>query len=50
MNIYQKCTINSTNIIVASILSQSSTVQISSHLDMYINLYEKDKLLLQEFM
>jgi hypothetical protein len=29
---------------------QKSTVQISSYLDMYINLYEKDKWLLQEIM
>jgi hypothetical protein len=41
MNIYQKCTINSTKITVAPIYSQWTTVQISDHLDMYINLYEK---------
>jgi hypothetical protein len=50
MNIYQKYTINSTKIIVPRISSQQSTVQSSSYLDMYINLYEKDKLLLQEIM
>jgi hypothetical protein len=50
MNAYQKCTINSTKITVAYTCSQKSTVQILSHLDMYINLYEKDKLIIQEFM
>jgi hypothetical protein len=42
---YQKYTINSTKITVAYICFQKSTVQIWDHLDMYINLYEKDKLL-----
>jgi hypothetical protein len=50
MNTRQKCTINSTNITVALIYPHWSIMQISSHLDMYSNLYEKDKLLLQEFM
>jgi hypothetical protein len=47
MNTYQKCTINSTKITVAYIFSQKSTVQVSSHLNMYINLYKKYKWLLQ---
>ena len=50
MNIYQKYTINSTKITVAHISSHYSTVQISLHLNMYRNLYEKDKLLKQEIM
>jgi hypothetical protein len=47
MNTYQNCTINSTKITVAYICSQKSTIQISSHVDMHINLYEKEKWLLQ---
>jgi hypothetical protein len=43
MNTYQKCIINSTKITEAYTCSQKSTVQISSHLAKYINLYEKDK-------
>jgi hypothetical protein len=43
MNTYQKCTINYTKITVAYICPQKSTIQIWNHLDMYINLYEKDK-------
>jgi hypothetical protein len=43
MNTYQKYTINSTKITVSYKCSQKSTIQISSHLDNYINLYEKDK-------
>jgi hypothetical protein len=43
MNTYQNYTINFTKITVAYICSQKSTVQISSYLDEYINLYEKDK-------
>jgi hypothetical protein len=43
MNTYQKYTINSTKITVSYICYQKSTFQISSHLDKYINLYEKDK-------
>jgi hypothetical protein len=50
MNTYQKCTIKSTKITVALIYPQSSTVQMSSHLYMHSNLYEKDKLIMQEFM
>jgi hypothetical protein len=42
MNIYQKCTINSTKNTVAYICPQKSTIQFSSYLDKYINLYEKD--------
>jgi hypothetical protein len=50
MNTYQKNAINSTKIIVAYICSELSTVQISCHLSKHSNLYEKDKLLLQEIM
>jgi hypothetical protein len=50
MNTYQKYAINSTKIIVAYICSELSTVQISCHLSKHSNLYEKDKLLLQEIM
>jgi hypothetical protein len=42
MNTYQKCIINYTKITVAYRFSQKTTVQISNHLDKYINLYEKD--------
>jgi hypothetical protein len=45
MNTYQKCIINSTKITETYTCSQKSTVQIWNHLDMYNNLYEKDKWL-----
>jgi hypothetical protein len=35
---------------MAYICPQKSTVQISGHLDKYINLYEKDKWLLQKII
>jgi hypothetical protein len=50
MNTYESCTINSTKITVAYIYPQKSTIQISGHLDKSINLYEKDKWLLQEII
>ena len=43
-NIYQMCTINSHNIIVASNCSQQATIKISYHLNMYNILYKNDKL------
>jgi hypothetical protein len=47
MNTYQSCTINSTKITVAYIYSQYTNVAILDHLEMYSNLYEKNKWLLQ---
>jgi hypothetical protein len=43
MNTYQKCKINYTKITVSYKYYQKSTVQIASHLDKHINLYEKYK-------
>jgi hypothetical protein len=47
MNTYQKYIINSTKITIAYISSQKSIVQISNQLHNDINLYEKDKWILQ---